>query len=47
MSFIYVFTANVTLGITGTGANIVRTPDTQTKVEGMKIDNELSDLSND
>ena len=31
----------------GTGANIVRAPDTQTKVEGTKIDNELSDLSND
>ena len=31
----------------GTGANTTRTPDTETKVEGMKIDNEFSDLSND
>ena len=31
----------------GTGANTARTPDTETKVEGMKIDNEFSDLSND
>ena len=30
----------------GTGANTTRTPDTETKVEGMKIDNEFSDLSN-
>ena len=30
----------------GTGANIAQTPDTETKVEGMKIDNEFSDLSN-
>ena len=30
-----------------TGANTARTPDTETKVEGMKIDNEFSDLSND
>ena len=30
----------------GTGANTARTPDTETKVEGMKIDNEFSDLSN-
>ena len=28
----------------GTGANTARTPDTETKVEGMKIDNEFSDL---
>ena len=31
----------------GTGGNSARTPDTETKVEGMKIDNEFSDLSND
>ena len=31
----------------GTGANIAQTPDTETKVEGMKIDSKLSDLSND
>ena len=31
----------------GTGANTVQTPDTETKVEGVKIDNEFSDLSND
>ena len=31
----------------GTGANTARTPGTETKVEGMKIDNEFSDLSND
>ena len=31
----------------GTGANTAQTPDTETKVEGMKIDNEFSDLSND
>ena len=31
----------------GTGANTARTPDAETKVEGMKIDNEFSDLSND
>ena len=31
----------------GTGANTARTPDTETKVESMKIDNEFSDLSND
>ena len=31
----------------GTGTNTARTPDTETKVEGMKIDNEFSDLSND
>ena len=30
-----------------TGANTARTPDTETKVEGMKIDNEFSDFSND
>ena len=30
-----------------TGSNIARTSDTETKVEGMKIDNEFSDLSND
>ena len=30
-----------------TGANIARTSDTESKVEGMKIDNEFSDLSND
>ena len=30
-----------------TGANIARTSDTETKVEGMKIDNEFSYLSND
>ena len=30
----------------GTGANTARTPDTETKVEGMKIDNKFSDLSN-
>ena len=28
----------------GTGANTAGTPDTETKVEGMKIDDELSDL---
>ena len=31
----------------GTGANTARTPDTEIKVESMKIDNEFSDLSND
>ena len=31
----------------GTGTNTAWTPDTETKVEGMKIDNELSDLSED
>ena len=31
----------------GTGANTAQIPDTETKVEGMKIDNEFSDLSND
>ena len=31
----------------GTGANTARIPDTETKVEGIKIDNEFSDLSND
>ena len=31
----------------GTGANTVQTPDTETKVEGVKIDNEFSGLSND
>ena len=31
----------------GTGANTTRTPDTETKLEGMKIDYEFSDLSND
>ena len=31
----------------GTGANTTRTPGTETKVEGMKIDNKFSDLSND
>ena len=31
----------------GTGENTARTPDTETKVEGMKIDNEFSDLSED
>ena len=31
----------------GTGANTAQTTDTETKVEGMKIDNEFSDLSND
>ena len=31
----------------GSGANTARTPDTETRVEGMKIDNEFSDLSND
>ena len=30
----------------GTGENTARTPDTETKVEGMKIDNKFSDLSN-
>ena len=30
-----------------TSINTARTPDTETKVEGIKIDNELSDLSND
>ena len=29
----------------GTGANTARTPDTETKVEGMQIDNEFSDLN--
>ena len=29
----------------GTSANTARTPDTETKVEGMKINNEFSDLS--
>ena len=31
----------------GTGANTAQNPDTETKVEGMKIDNEFSDLSED
>ena len=31
----------------GTGAGTALIPDTETKVEGMKIDNEFSDLSND
>ena len=31
----------------GTGANTARTSDTENKVEGMKIDNEFSDLGND
>ena len=31
----------------GTGANTARTWDPETKVKGMKIDNEFSDLSND
>ena len=31
----------------GTGANTARTSDTENKVEGMKIDNEFSDLRND
>ena len=31
----------------GTRANTTRTPDTETKLEGMKIDYEFSDLSND
>ena len=31
----------------GTGANTAQNLDTETKVEGMKIDNELSDLSED
>ena len=31
----------------GTGANTAQTTGTETKVEGMKIDNEFSDLSND
>ena len=31
----------------GTGANTARTPDTETKLEGTKIDYEFSDLSND
>ena len=31
----------------GTGANTAQTPDTETKVEDIKIDSELSDLSND
>ena len=30
----------------GTGGNTVQTPDTETKVEGVKIDKEFSDLSN-
>ena len=29
-----------------TGGNTVQTPDTETKVEGVKIDKEFSDLSN-
>ena len=31
----------------GSGANTAQTPDTEIKVEGMKIDNEFSDLSMD
>ena len=31
----------------GTDTNTARTPDTETKVEGMKIDNGFLDLSND
>ena len=31
----------------GTGANTAQNPDIETKVEGMKIDNEFSDLSED
>ena len=31
----------------GTGANTARNPDTETKLEGMKINNQLSDLSED
>ena len=31
----------------GTDANTAPTPDTETKVEGMKIENEFSDLSMD
>ena len=31
----------------GTGTNTARTLDKETKVEGMKNDNEFSDLSND
>ena len=31
----------------GTGANTARTPDTETKAEGMKINNEFADLNND
>ena len=31
----------------GIGTNTARTLDKETKVEGMKIDNEFSDLSND
>ena len=31
----------------GTGANTSPTPDIETKVEGMEIDNEFSHLSND
>ena len=31
----------------GTGANTAQTPGTETKAEGMKIDNWFSDLSND
>ena len=31
----------------GTSANTARIPDTETEVEGMKIDNAFSDLSND
>ena len=31
----------------GTGTDTARTPDTETKLEGMKIDYEFSDLSND
>ena len=31
----------------GTGANTARTPDTETKVERVEIDNEFSDLSED
>ena len=30
----------------GTCANAARTPDTETEVEDMKIDNEVSDISN-
>ena len=35
------------VGKEGTGANTARTPDTETKVERMEIDNEFSDLSED
>ena len=31
----------------GTCANTSQTPDTETKVNGMKIDNEFSDFNND